>query len=466
MKKQGLPHSPRDFGILDCITYALADFGCNMSFSLKNTLAIFWTQYMGLELWYSLLLVIVNFWDAINDPIIGTVIDADRRKYKKNKFLAYMSFGSFGLILGGATCFIPLPNAPLWAKVIIFIAGYVIWDAFYTITNIPYGSLLSMISKEQADRASLSAWRSVGSMVGNMLPMAIIPFLIYDKNNDIIGERVFIVALIMGILGFIVFQIMIKFTVIRNDSEVKIENNEKFNVIDALKNFFKNRPALGVTIAAMGMFFSMHGSQTAVTVLFQSYFNNARVSGIVQVFSMLPVFIFTPIARKTVVKFGKKEISVVGALCSIVASAALLFLPITPDNRGMIVYILCQLVNNLGIGIFSTVSWALMSDAIDYNQWKNGKREDGVIFSLHSFFRKLAQGLGPSIVLVIMAWLGYVGANKGNQTIEVATNMRYLVAVLFLIGAVMQFVGMYFIFNLDKKTLTKMNHDLHKNENR
>ena len=141
----------------------MADIGCNMSFALKNTLAVFWTQYMGLELWYSLLLVIVNIWDAINDPLIGTVIDSDRHKYKRNKFLAYIRFGSIGLIFSGAVCFIPVPNAPIWVKILIFVSGYIIWDAFYTITNVPYGALLSLISKKSEDRASLSAWRSVGS---------------------------------------------------------------------------------------------------------------------------------------------------------------------------------------------------------------------------------------------------------------------------------------------------------------
>lgn len=451
---------PKKFGIVDCVSYAMADFGCNMSFSLKNTLAIFWTQYMGLELWYSLLLVIVNVWDAINDPLIGTIIDSDKHKYKRNKFLAYIRFGSIGLIFSGAICFIPAPNASTWIKILIFISGYIIWDAFYTITNVPYGALLSLISKETADRASLSAWRSVGSMIGNMVPLAVLPFIIYNDQNDLIGERVFWVALIMGFLGFAAFSYMIKNTVIRNDSKAHIETAEKFNFIKALKNFIRNRPAVGVTLAAMGMFFSMHGSQMAVTVLFQSYFKNAQISGIVQVFSMLPVLFFTPLARKAVTKYGKKELSVVGTFLSIISSSAMLILPIQPNTSGIIIYIICQLINSLGIGIFSTVSWALMGDAIDYNEWKTGKREEGVIFSLHSFFRKLTQGFIPSIVLVIMIWLGYVGANKGNQTFEVALNMRYLVAVLFLIGSIIEFIGMFFIYNLDKKTLKQMSIEL------
>ncbi|MBQ8624423.1 MAG: MFS transporter [Oscillospiraceae bacterium] len=462
----------RKFGILDSVAYAAGDLGCNMSFALKGTMALFWTQVMGMSAWYSLLLIIVQVWDAINDPLIGSMIDADKRKYKRNKFLAYIWFGSIGLIVGGACCFLPFPGAPVWAKVIIFIAGYVIWDAFYTIANVPYGSLLSLISNDPADRASLSAWRSIGSMLGNMLPMVILPFLIYNDDESLNGNMVFIAALVMGVLGFICFQFMIKNTEVRVDTDITLnEDQPKFNVLEALNNFIHNRPAVGATIAAMGMFIGMQGAATAVSVTFQIYFKNTDISGIVQFFSMIPIILFTPLARKMVTKYGKKELSIIGAVCSIIGALGLFI--ITPNNTGLdlVIYILCQLVYSLGLGIYSTVSWAMMGDAIDYNEWKTGKREEGVVYSLHSFFRKLAQGVGPAVALLIMQGMGYVNnavdPETGAEYIDVtllswdfAIQIRTLVAILFLVAAIMQFVGLGLIYNLDKKTLSKMNEDL------
>lgn len=451
----------RKFGIRDSLAYAAGDLGCNMSFALKGTMAIFWTQFMRMDLWYSLLLIVVQVWDAINDPMIGSIVDADRHQYKRNKFLQYIWVGSLGLIVGGACCFLPFPNAPTWAKAIIFIAGYVVWDAFYTVANVPYGSLLSLISAEPADRASLSAWRSVGSMVGNMLPMVMLPFLIYDSENNLVGGRVFLAALIMGFFGFLCFQFMIRNTVIRVDLNTRLnEDAPKFNIVKAMGNFLRNRPAVGATIAAMGMFLGMQGAATAVTVLFQSYFHNVQISGLVQLFAMIPIFLFTPLARKMVVKFGKKELATIGAICSIVASAAMLILPITPDGKGIGIYVVCQLINSLGMGIYSTVSWAMMGDAIDYNEWKMGTREEGTVYALHSFFRKLAQGVGPALALVVMVALGYVGANEGNQLPEVARNMRYLVPAMYTFSALLQYVGLGLVYNLDKKTLAQMEQEL------
>ena len=463
MAKQVRPdaNGHRKFGIRDSIAYAAGDLGCNMSFALKGTMSIFWTQFMGMDLWYALLLIIVQVWDAINDPLIGSIIDADKHKYKRNKFLAYIWAGSLGLIVGGACCFLPFPSAPTWAKFIIFIAGYVVWDAFYTVANVPYGSLLSLISNDVKDRASLSAWRSIGSIVGNMLPMVILPFIIYDKDNNLIGERVFIAALIMGVLGFICFQFMIRNTVIRVDTDVTLsEDQPKFNVFKAFANFIKNRPAVGATVAAMGMFIGMQGATTAVTVIFQSYFKNVQISGIVQLFAMIPIAVFTPLARKCVAKFGKKELATFGSIVSIVAGLGLFIIIPENTNLDLIIYVVCQLFFSLGLGIYSTVSWAMMGDAIDYNEWKTGNREEGTVYSLHSFFRKLAQGIGPALVLLIMGAFGYVGADEGNQAWAVAVNMRYLVAATFLFSAVLQFVGLGVIYNLDKKTLEKMNKSL------
>jgi len=466
MKKKGTlkmdNKAKKPFGWKDNLAYAAGDFGCNMSFALKSTLIIFWTQYMGMDsMLYAALLLIVQVWDAINDPLIGAIIDNDRRKYKRNKFLAYIFAGSIGLIVGGAMCFIPVPNASAMAKNIIFITGYMIWDAFYTIANVPYGSLLSVISEDAGDRASLSAWRNVGFLVAQALTMVLIPILIYDADQNIVGSRVFVTALVMGMIGFAAFRFLIRNTTVRVEGDAAVsEDTPKFNVIRAMGHFLRNRPAVGATVTAMGMFLTLHGSTAAVTVLFQSYFHNVQISGLVSVFAMIPIVCFTPFVRKAVLRFGKKELSVCGALVSIAACILMLILPITSDGKGIVLFTVCQFFNYLGMGVYTVVGWSLMGDAIDYNRWKFGTRDEGIVYSMHSFFRKLAQGLAPSLVLVIMVAMGYVEANQGAQSAEVAMNMRYLVAGLYLTSALIQLVGVGLIYNLDKKTLAGMRAEL------
>ena len=471
----------RKFGMRDKLAYAAGDLGCNMSFALKGTVQTFWLAFMMMETGLlSILLLVVQIWDAINDPLIGSMIDADRRKYKMGKFKTYILVGACGLLVGGAAVFLPFPNASVVIKAILFVLGYIIWDAFYTIANVPYGSMLSLVTEDAGERAQLSTWRSIGSMVGNILPNIILPMLIWKKefNADgtplinpetnvqvetLLGDRVFLAALIMGVLGFVCFLFMIRTITIRVDENlVKTNENEKFNVLGAFGNFMKNRPAVGATMAAMGMFLGMNAATTAVTIMFATYFGMASLSGLVQMIGFVPMFLFMPFIKKIVNKFGKKEASIAGTIVSLVGGLIMLAFPLIGDkNISLVVYLVGLVLFGLGMGVYTCVSWALMADAIDYNEWKTGKREEGTVYSLHSFFRKLAQGVGPSVVLLIMGALGYVSdLGAAGQSAEVAYNMCWLVAGLYMFSAVIQFVGLGLVYNLDKKTMERMNGEL------
>lgn len=505
------------FGMRDKLAYAAGDLGCNMSFSLKSTVQTFWLVFMLMETGLlAALLVVVQIWDAINDPLIGSLIDADHRKYRHGKFKTYIFIGACGLLVGGAAVFLPFPGAPDLVKAILFVLGYIVWDAFYTIANVPYGSMLSLVSEDAGERAQLSTWRSIGSMIGNILPTVLLPLLIWRKvtydgttsfleNIEIpegseslfapenfhinpktgeaykwgeevlsplthkpleilLGENVFWTALIMGIIGFIAFMFMLKFITVRTDeSKVKTnENGGKINVLRAFGQFAKNRPAIGATIAAMGMFLGMNAATTANTIMFATYFNMASMSGLVQMIGFIPMLFFMPFITKIVEKHGKKEASVVGTVVSIVGAAVMLVFPmINHTMLALVVYLFGLALFGVGMGVYTCVSWAMMGDAIDYHEWKFGTREEGTVYSLHSFFRKLAQSIGPATVLLIMEGIGYVSKlGTVGQTAATAHNMCWLVAGLYMFSAVVQFIGLALVYNLDKKTLGQMNEEL------
>ncbi len=477
----------RKFGMRDKVAYAAGDFGCNMSFSLKGTVQTFWLVFMMMETGLlSALLLAVQVWDAINDPLIGSMIDADRRKYKMGKFKTYILIGAIGLLVAGALVFIPVPNASTVIKAIVFILGYIVWDACYTVANVPYGSMLSLVTEDPGERAQLSTWRSIGSMFGNLVPNIILPMIIWkkvvDENGEpvlneetgeqvqvLLGERVFIAALIMGVLGFIAFLFMIKNITIRVDENtVKTNENEKFNVLKAFGNFMKNRPAVGATLAAMGMFLGMQSATTATSIMFAIYFGKAQLSGVVQLIGFLPMLAFMPFIKKIVGKWGKKEASVVGTVVSLFGGLLMFVFPIIPNKMvALVLYMAALGIFGFGMGVYTCVSWALMADAIDYNEWKTGKREEGTVYSLHSFFRKLAQGVGPSVVLLLMGTLGYDSKiGVGAQSASTAYNMCWLVAALYMFSAVLQFIGLALIYNLDKKTMEQMQTDLEARRNK
>ena len=509
----------RKFGIRDKLAYAAGDLGCNMSFGLKGTVQTFWLVFMFMETGlFSILLLLVQAWDAINDPLIGSLIDSDRRKYKIGKYKTYIAIGATGLLVGGAAVFLPFPNASTIVKAILFVVGYIIWDAAYTMANVPYGTMLNIVTTDDQERASLSVFRSIGGAVGGMLPGIILPMLIWNKvtfdpanptwfldkieipegaesafapenflKNPVtgeayqagdkvlspltggqievlLGERVFWAALIMGVIGFAFFMLMIKNITIRGDEYAQLnQEGEKINLIKSLGTFLKNRPAVGCTIAAMGMFLGMQSASTANTIMFATHFGQASLSGLVMMVGFLPMFIFMPFATKLVKKYGKKEVASIGSIAGLVGGAILCVFPLCPMNLQLIVYMIGLVFFGLGMGFYNCVSWAMMGDAIDYQEWKFGKREESVVYALHSFFRKLAQGVGPAAVIFIMgtSLIGYEEAlGTIGQSAETAGRLCWLVAGLYAFSAICQFVGVALIYNIDKKTLAKMHSDL------
>ena len=520
MKKNRLDaNGKRPFGIRDKIAYAAGDLGCNMSFSLKNTVQTFWLVFMMMETGvFSVLLLLVQAWDAINDPLIGSLIDNDKRRYKLGKYKTYILIGAIGLVVGGAAVFMPFPEAHTVVKAVLFILGYVIWDAAYTMANVPYGTMLNIVTDKTEERASLSVFRSIGGAVGGMLPGIILPMLIWNKvtfnpenptwflnkieipagaeaafspekflNNPVTGEayklgdavlspltgsqievlqgeNVFWAALIMGVLAFIFFIFMIKNITIRGNEYAQINaEGEKVNLFKSFGTFMKNRPAVGCTIAAMGMFLGMQSAGTANTIMFATHFGAASMSGLVMMVGFLPMFIFMPFATKLVKKFGKKEVASIGSIAGLIGGAILCVFPLCPMDMQLMVYMIGLIFFGLGMGFYNCVSWAMMGDAIDYQEWKFGKREESVVYALHSFFRKLAQGVGPAAVIAIMGTplIGYVSAlGTIGQSAETAGKLCWLVAGLYMFSAICQFVGVALIYNIDKKTLATMKADL------
>ena len=522
----------RKFGIRDKLAYAAGDAGCNLSFGLKSTVQTFWLVFMMMETGlFSILLLLVQAWDAINDPMIGSLIDGDKRRYKHGKYKTYIFIGALGLVVGGAAVFLPFPDADVVVKAILFVLGYMVWDAAYTMANVPYGTMLNLVTDNDQERASLSVFRSIGGAVGGMVPGIILPMLIWNKItwegdvnkfwNDIapllpedsnltpedfthypnnvtlfgdkaglpyelgdkvyspltgaqletlLGEKVFWAALIMGVFALVFFLFMLKNITIRGDEYARLNVNEnsnkkaeKVNIFKSFSTFIKNRPAVGCTIAAMGMFLGMQSAATANTIMFATHFGQASLSGLVTAVGFLPMFIFMPFTTKLVKKYGKKEVAAIGSIAGLIGAAVLLSFPLCPKNIQLIVYMIGLVFFGLGMGFYNCVSWAMMGDAIDYQEWKTGKREESVVYSLHSFFRKLAQGVGPAAVIAIMGapFIGYQEElGTIGQSAQTASNLCWLVAILYAFSAVCQFVGVFLVYNINKKTLTKMHEDL------
>ena len=456
------------FGWKDKISYALGDFGCNMSFALNSYLMTFWTQYMGisLEIW-AILILCLKIWDAINDPLIGGLIDFIKPKEGQSKFKPWIFWGSFALVFTGALCFIPVKTAPLWIKLIICCLGYLLWDMAYTIVNVPYGSLNSVISNNSAERSQLSTWRSIGAMIANIIIMLGVPALIFDSNNNLLGERLIIVGVVLGVVGIIAFQVLLRGTTERIFIDYNRQREgKKYNYFKSLGAFFTNRAAVSMTINSIFQLLALAFMQTLSGIFIQITFPGmSKFSGIISLMGFLPAILFVPFIVKIVNRFGKKEASTWPLLLGVAGGVLLLCLPIETFGAtvGMLLWVLVSFFIGVSIAFNSMVAWAMVADCIDYHELKTNRREEGVVYATYSFGRKFAQGVGASLVSALLLLTTYKpDIDMSQQAAGTSSQIRLLLAIAYIVGFAIQFFVLLFGYNLNKKTVMNMEEELAK----
>jgi glycoside/pentoside/hexuronide:cation symporter, GPH family len=450
----------RPFGWRDKIGYLMGDFGCNMSFSLISSyMFIFFTQYIGISLiHYATIILISKIFDGINDPIVGALVDRLTPK-KGDKFRPWIFWGSFPLAASAIIMFIDTTSWAYGAKLALCIASYVIWDICYTLVNVPYGSMNSVITSDPIERSQLSTYRTFGGIVAFVPLGVLIPMFAYKKQmingvekSVFQGSSMFTIALVLGVIALISFQILYRWSVERIPH--KEHDGENFNYFKTLKGFFTNRAVLGLTIATFAQTVFIASATQLGQMNFQLYFGNGKLSSLGMITYLVPMIVMGPLIKPLVKKFGKKEISAYPLLGSIAVNVLLLILPI----KNPMVWIGFQLVGAIfGMGN-AMVGWAMLSDAIDYLELKTGRREEGSVYATYSMVRKIGQGVGQALVpaLIAMVIPGIVMNNAATWNADYAVQIKNLTVMFPMVGNIIMFICYAFIYNLDKKTIDNM----------
>lgn len=436
----------RPFGMRDKIGYAFGDMGCNFSFQLVSSyMYLFYTQCIGLSAKHWAWIIIVSkVWDAVNDVLIGSLVDRTRIS-KKSKFMPWISIGSVVLVVFSIMIFTPVSNFSQIGKILWCLGSYCLWSVAYTMINVPYGSLHSVITEDPKQRTTLSTFRSIGAALPAVLVM-ILPKLVY-KDNVLSANSLFIVTIVFSIAAFFAFFGLRKMVTERVVREDKVE---KVSYISTVKSYFTNRAMVGITIATVAVVIFYNSSMSVNNLVFQFYFNDAEKASLAMIASYLPLVAFMPFASNIVAKVGKKKLLTISGLVSIIAGIVMLVLPITPDFKGIIIYVVGLMFVNTGCCVFQIIVWAIVADCIEDSYRKKGVREEGSLYALYSFFRKLAQGIGSAIVALSLSSIGYIESSS-VQTAEVSANIKNLYIILLIIGLAIMTASMKFIYNIGFK---------------
>lgn len=440
----------RPFGMRDKIGYGLGDFGCNMSFAfINNYLMVFYVTCMGIKAkHFAIIILLAKIFDAINDPIIGGICDASKPG-KDGKFKPWIKWASLPLLVSSILMFIYAPNAPYALKIAMCLGLYCVWSVAYTSVNVPYGSMQSVITTQSDERSSLSTWRSVGAMLAQIPIMVLLPKLVYDSKTSNPRGNVFIYIVgVMGLIGFVSFILLRKLTTER--VEPTVNNVQKFNYFKTLASFFKNKPMMGVTISSVAYLALMMTVTNSMQYVFMCYFKNTKIIPIATVIAGLPIGLGIVITKPLLKKFTKKQLCTYPFAISAVAAGIATFVRF--DNP--YVWIAFIGISMFGTCFYLTLMWALVADCIDYQEEKTGRREEGSIYATYSLFRKIAQGVGASIIALSLDLTGYSEKLDAlSQAEGVPEKIYTMTGALPLIGALICLFSMHFLYNIkDKKS--------------
>lgn len=440
----------RPFGMRDKIGYGLGDFGCNMSFAfINNYLMVFYVTCMGIKAkHFAVIILLAKIFDAINDPIIGGICDASKPG-KDGKFKPWIKWASLPLLVSSILMFIYAPNAPYALKIAMCLGLYCVWSVAYTSVNVPYGSMQSVITTQSDERSSLSTWRSVGAMLAQIPVMILLPKLVYDSKTSNPRGNVFIYIVgVMGLIGFVSFILLRKLTTER--VEPTVNNEQKFNYFKTLASFFKNKPMMGVTISSVAYLALMMTVTNSMQYVFMCYFKNTKIIPIATIIAGLPIGLGIVITKPLLKKFTKKQLCTYPFAISAVAAGIATFVRF--DNP--YVWIAFIGVSMFGTCFYLTLMWALVADCIDYQEEKTGRREEGSIYATYSLFRKIAQGVGASIIALSLDLTGYSEKLDAlSQAEGVPEKIYTMTGALPLIGALICLFSMHFLYNIkDKKS--------------
>ena len=440
----------RPFGMRDKIGYGLGDFGCNMSFAfINNYLMVFYVTCMGIKAkHFAVIILLAKIFDAINDPIIGGICDASKPG-KDGKFKPWIKWASLPLLVSSILMFIYAPNAPYALKIAMCLGLYCVWSVAYTSVNVPYGSMQSVITTQSDERSSLSTWRSVGAMLAQIPVMVLLPKLVYDSKTSNPRGNVFIYIVgVMGLIGFVSFILLRKLTTER--VEPTVNNVQKFNYFKTLASFFKNKPMMGVTISSVAYLALMMTVTNSMQYVFMCYFKNTKIIPIATVIAGLPMGLGIVITKPLLKKFTKKQLCTYPFAISAVAAGIATFVRF--DNP--YVWIAFIGISMFGTCFYLTLMWALVADCIDYQEEKTGRREEGSIYATYSLFRKIAQGVGASIIALSLDLTGYSEKLDAlSQAEGVPEKIYTMTGALPLIGALICLFSMHFLYNIkDKKS--------------
>lgn len=441
------------------IGYMMGDLGGCMTFALMGSMVTrYYTNVLHVNtLVLATLLLVWNVWDAVNDPMMGALMDKMFAKHQNPK-------GKFRPWLLRATPLLAITAIAFWtlptffegtAMLVVLFFCKIAYEACYTMFNIPMGSMLSAMASNDSERASLSSARGFGGMIGNMLPTMIFPLLL-KKYGDSNAIGYAIGAVICAGIGFVLCLMHYFWTEERNVTASTNADDIKFT--DILKVFRVNRPFVALCLHGICICTMQFVNQTLASYMYADVLGDVGMmsfSSMISMPMMFVVLIGAPILAK---KISLEKMIRYSLLLGSAMFGGLFVMHLVMEVPAFVHMIISSLALSFAM-VSIQMQWGLVAEAIDYNELVTGKRTEGSIYGTFNLARRIGQTVGNSAAVLALGWIGYdsVAAAQGlAQSASTLTGIKVLCVLVPAIFALGSWAVFKFVWNITPEVRAKL----------
>ncbi len=416
---------------------------------------LFFTNVFGLTVAdTATLMLIARMFDVVTDPLMGTL--ADRTQSRWGTYRPWLIFGAVPLGLVFALLLYTPDFGPtgkrIWAYTL-----YLLMMVVYTAVNVPYGSLLGVMTEDDNEKNQFSSFRMVGAYAMGFVTLLSFPYL----QKLVGGTPQHQYAVLGAFFGFIAAAGTLACGLLTRERHKPVRA-DKFS-LKPFADLFRNRPWVILTFIGISMNF-FNGFRYAVAGYLFEYclHGDVTVSGLIinytvfMTFGELTCMVFGGVSPAFTRWVGSKRMAFIwaAAIC-VVVSVFFFFIPMNPKYIWMMVA--AVVLTSVGIGLYSPLLWSMYADVADYATEKNGSSSTGLIFSSGTMSQKFGTAISGSLVALFLGLAGLVsGTDVTGQTVVTITDadavcrMIWLLFSIFPAAIAVIIIGLLYIYPIKK----------------
>ena len=381
-------------------------------------LLFYYTDYAGVSaMAVGTIMMISRVFDGISDIIMGVIVDRTHSRFGKARpwiLRMCIPFAISGVLMFS----VPASWSSTPKLVYVFITYNLVSTVIYTAINVPYSALNALMTQDPYERSVLSIFRNLLATAGTLtINTFTLPLVEYFGNNASAWTKTFVVFGFVSIAAFLCTFFGTKERVRANETgEQKVEENVPF--VTGIKALFQNKYWIMMT-GMLALFFLMYSVNGGATVYYAKDILGDKnlvstINGIFNIVQILGMFFIAMLVKK----FGKRNVFSLGLILDIIGMLVLNF-----SGGSMPIIVVSSVIRGIGNACGGATMWAMVSDTIDYGEWKTGYRTEGLVNSACSFGYKIGNGIGSALLGVILEVGGYVG-NAAAQTASALTSIK------------------------------------------